>query len=379
MAESWDRVVDVVVVGTGGAALTAATLAHDGGAEVLIVEKMPMLGGTTAVSGGGVWLPNNHVMKEAGVEDSKEEALAYTRRVCGGREPDPELLEVYIDTAPEVLRYLVDNTPLSVHIQPLPDYYWPWHFPGTKMQPGRTVEAEGGEGGAPGQRVDVLAGQGVEDDGGAPGAEAEVGGADAVGVAFGVLDVDGAGHGGVEGQAVVLVDAEAAGGVAPQVGVERGEQGFDGAFAVAGGQDDGVGGEAGLGALLDVFEVEFDAVGAHASRGADGDAGAEGDVGPLWLVGAGCQSALVQLFVDGGDGREVDALVELPLLGEEAFADGVGQAAEVAGVVGGEVFQAEFAVLHGGEGLGAADPGEAFAAGWAAAEQVEEDLGAGLS
>ena len=142
MAESWDRVVDVVIVGTGGAALTAATLAHDGGAEVLIVEKMPMLGGTTAVSGGGVWLPNNHIMKEAGVDDSREEALAYVRRVCGGREPDPELLEVFVDTAPEALRYLVDNTPLSVHIQPLPDYYWPWMFPGTKMQPGRTVEAD---------------------------------------------------------------------------------------------------------------------------------------------------------------------------------------------------------------------------------------------
>ena len=142
MAESWDRVVDVVIVGTGGAALTAATLAHDGGAEVLIVEKEPMLGGTTAVSGGGVWLPGNHVMKAAGVEDSKEDALAYIRRVCGGSEPDPELLEVYVDTAPEVLRYLEDNTPLSTHIQPLPDYYWPWGFPGTKMQPGRTVEAD---------------------------------------------------------------------------------------------------------------------------------------------------------------------------------------------------------------------------------------------
>lgn len=142
MTGNWDRIVDVVVVGTGGAALTAATLAHDGGAEVLIVEKEPMLGGTTAVSGGGVWLPGNHVMAAAGVDDSREEALAYIRRVAGDRVPDPELLEVYVDTAPEVLRYLEDHTPLSTHIQPLPDYYWPWHFPGTKMTPGRTVEAD---------------------------------------------------------------------------------------------------------------------------------------------------------------------------------------------------------------------------------------------
>lgn len=142
MARSWDRVVDVVVVGTGGAALTAATLAHDGGAEVLLIEKNAMLGGTTAVSGGGVWLPGNHVMQAAGVDDDRDDALAYIRRVTAGSEPDPELLEVYVDTAPEVLRYLEDHTPLRTHIQPLPDYYAPWGFPGTRLMPGRTVEAD---------------------------------------------------------------------------------------------------------------------------------------------------------------------------------------------------------------------------------------------
>ena len=138
----WDRVVDVVVVGSGGAALTAATLASDGGAEVLVIEKAPMLGGTTAVSGGGVWLPGNHVMKAAGVSDSREGALAYIRRMAGDRAPDPDLLEVYVDTAPEVLRYLEDHTPLTTHIQPLPDYYWTWGIPGNVPQPGRTVEAD---------------------------------------------------------------------------------------------------------------------------------------------------------------------------------------------------------------------------------------------
>jgi succinate dehydrogenase/fumarate reductase flavoprotein subunit len=141
-APSWDRTVDVVIVGSGGAALTAATLAHDGGAEVLVIEKASMLGGTTAVSGGGVWLPGNHVMRAAGIDDSREAALAYVRHLAGDRAPDPDLLEVFVDTAPEVLRYLEDNTPLSTHIQPLPDYYWPWNFPGTITQPGRTVEAD---------------------------------------------------------------------------------------------------------------------------------------------------------------------------------------------------------------------------------------------
>ena len=140
-AASWDRVVDVVVVGSGGAALTAATMASDAGAEVLVIEKADMLGGTTAVSGGGVWLPGNHVMAAAGIEDSREDALAYIRRVTGGSAPDPELLEVFVDTAPEVLRYLEDHTPLETHISPLPDYYWPWGIPGNRPMPARCVEA----------------------------------------------------------------------------------------------------------------------------------------------------------------------------------------------------------------------------------------------
>ena len=141
-SEKWDRQVDVVVVGSGGAALTAATMAHDGGAEVVIVEKADMLGGTTAVSGGAAWLPGNHVMEKAGIADSREDALAYLRRLTGGREPDPELLEVYVDTAPEMLRYLEEHTPLKTHISPLPDYYWPWGIPGNRAVPARAVEAD---------------------------------------------------------------------------------------------------------------------------------------------------------------------------------------------------------------------------------------------
>ena len=139
---TWDRVVDVVVVGSGGAALTAATLASDGGAEVLVLEKADMLGGTTAVSGGGIWLPGNHVMAAAGITDDRDDALAYIRRLAGDRAPDPELLEVYVDTAPEVLRYLEDHTPLTTHIQPLSDYYWTWGIQGSVPRPARAVEAD---------------------------------------------------------------------------------------------------------------------------------------------------------------------------------------------------------------------------------------------
>lgn len=142
MANRWDRVVDVVVVGSGGAALVSATLAHDQGSEVLIVEKASMVGGTTAVSGGVMWLPNNHKMAEAGIPDSREAALAYVQRITAGRAPDPALLEVYVDTAPEMLRYLEEHTPVTVHIAPLPDYYMSWDIPGKVAMPARAVEAD---------------------------------------------------------------------------------------------------------------------------------------------------------------------------------------------------------------------------------------------
>ena len=120
----WDEVVDVIVVGSGGAALTAATLAADGGARVLVLEKEPVLGGTTGVSGGVLWIPHNHHLAEAGLEDTREDAVNYIRRISDGRELDPSLIAVFVDTAPEMLQYLEAKTPLKTQlVTNLPDYY----------------------------------------------------------------------------------------------------------------------------------------------------------------------------------------------------------------------------------------------------------------
>src|SRR4051812_34044604 len=94
---------DVLVVGTGGAGLTAALLAHDGGARVTIIEKTAKVGGTTAVSGGVVWVPNNHHMPEVGIPDTRGEAIAYVKRLADGRSGDA-LIEIFLDTAPEMIR-----------------------------------------------------------------------------------------------------------------------------------------------------------------------------------------------------------------------------------------------------------------------------------
>ena len=119
--EKWDRQADVVVAGSGGAGLTAAIRAHDQGARVLILERSNKVGGTTAVSGGGVWIPLNHHMAEVGATDSREKALAYCKRLTAGRAPD-ELVETFVDTGQQLVRYLEEHTPVQFKATASPDY-----------------------------------------------------------------------------------------------------------------------------------------------------------------------------------------------------------------------------------------------------------------
>lgn len=120
----WNEVVDVIVLGSGGAALTAATSAHDHGANVLVLEKSAEIGGTTAMSGGVPWIPLNHYMEEEGIKDSKKDALTYIKRLTNGKEPDPELIDVYLDKGKEMIKYLHDHTPVKFAVpKAYGDYY----------------------------------------------------------------------------------------------------------------------------------------------------------------------------------------------------------------------------------------------------------------
>jgi succinate dehydrogenase/fumarate reductase flavoprotein subunit len=86
--EKWDLETEVLVVGTGGAALTAAILAYDNSAKVAVIERSDKVGGTTAVSGGGLYTPLNSHMAEKGYSDSREEVLKYCKTLVRGRSPD---------------------------------------------------------------------------------------------------------------------------------------------------------------------------------------------------------------------------------------------------------------------------------------------------
>jgi succinate dehydrogenase/fumarate reductase flavoprotein subunit len=133
----WDQEADVVVVGSGGAGLTAAILAHDNGAKVVVLEALDTIGGTTSLSGGAIWAPMNHHMSEVGITDSREEALTYAKRSTAGTAPD-ELVETVVDTGAPMVRYVEDHTPLKFRPLTMPDYNA--QLPGGKMG-GRTLEA----------------------------------------------------------------------------------------------------------------------------------------------------------------------------------------------------------------------------------------------
>jgi len=137
----WDLEADVVVLGSGGAAMTAAISAHDFGAkDVVILEKSGMVGGTTAMSGGMLWIPNNHHQKEAGIEDSDDDVVAYLDSLAPGA-LDPETLAAFLESGPEMIRYLAEQTPVRFHAYVgFPDYQP--YAPGAKADGGRSLDGE---------------------------------------------------------------------------------------------------------------------------------------------------------------------------------------------------------------------------------------------
>ena len=79
----FSAVYDLIVVGSGAGGMTAAVTAADQGLNVLVVEKANQYGGTSALSGGGIWIPNNHYFRAIGGNDSEELAWTYMKAAVG--------------------------------------------------------------------------------------------------------------------------------------------------------------------------------------------------------------------------------------------------------------------------------------------------------
>jgi 3-oxosteroid 1-dehydrogenase len=130
--------VDVIVLGTGAAGMAAALAAHEAGASAVLIERGSRIGGTSAISGGVIWVADNPQMRAAGMADSREDALAYFRSLGHGDLVD-EVLEAFVDRGPEALAFLEGIDALKVAVLPgYPDYYL--DRPGAKPEGSRALD-----------------------------------------------------------------------------------------------------------------------------------------------------------------------------------------------------------------------------------------------
>jgi 3-oxosteroid 1-dehydrogenase len=140
MTGGWDKSVDLLIAGSGGGGMVAALAALDCGLEPLIVEKQALVGGSTGLSGGMVWLPNNPLMRANGIADTHEDGLAYFADVVGdiGAPSSRARREMFLTAGYEMINFLLRKGVRLERCAGWSDYY-PNHKGGNAA--GRAVEA----------------------------------------------------------------------------------------------------------------------------------------------------------------------------------------------------------------------------------------------
>lgn len=121
-ATKWDKEVDVLIVGSGAGGLMSALVASHNNAEVLLIEKDALWGGTSATSGGGIWIPASDQAAAAGFNDSTDDAFTYVRKLSADNVPDANI-RAFVDNAAPMLRWMTANTAISYQAFPYPDYH----------------------------------------------------------------------------------------------------------------------------------------------------------------------------------------------------------------------------------------------------------------
>src|ERR1700752_5423881 len=105
MSESFDHTVDVLVVGSGGGGMTAALAADASGLDTLVVEKSPQFGGSTALSGGGIWVPGAPAQRREVYPPSPDGVVEYLRKITDGLVSDARIRQ-YVESSPKMLEFL---------------------------------------------------------------------------------------------------------------------------------------------------------------------------------------------------------------------------------------------------------------------------------
>lgn len=103
--DGFDHVVDVLVVGSGGGGMTAALTARAAGLDALVVEKSAFFGGSTALSGGGIWVPGAPAQRREGYAPSPEDVVEYLRQITDGLVSEARIRQ-YVESAPKMLEFL---------------------------------------------------------------------------------------------------------------------------------------------------------------------------------------------------------------------------------------------------------------------------------
>ncbi len=137
----WHGETDIAVIGSG-TGLVGAIAALKKGLRVVVLEKASSPGGTTAISGGVAWVPNNHVMKREGYTDSKTNYLKYLNQLSQGQ-ADQELIDVFAKEGPRMVKFLEDNTSLKWRVSKImgeaSEYHTDWE--GSVLK-GRSIEPD---------------------------------------------------------------------------------------------------------------------------------------------------------------------------------------------------------------------------------------------
>ena len=122
---TWDTTVDLVIIGSGGGGMVAALTAADAGASALVLEKQERVGGSTCMSGGILWVPNNPVMRAEGVADSYEDAMAHFEAVVGDVGPASsfERRHAFLTAGPEMVSFLQECGVRFAFCPGYSDYY----------------------------------------------------------------------------------------------------------------------------------------------------------------------------------------------------------------------------------------------------------------
>jgi 3-oxosteroid 1-dehydrogenase len=136
---NWDRSVDLLIAGSGGGGLVAALAAVDSGVEPLVIEKQALVGGSTGLSGGMLWLPDNPLMRADGIADSREDGMAYFDDVVGDVGPASSRArrETFLSAGSEMVDFLMRQGVRLVRCPGWSDYY-PNHKGGNAA--GRAIE-----------------------------------------------------------------------------------------------------------------------------------------------------------------------------------------------------------------------------------------------